>query len=203
MKRIRRVVFCFVMASGLASVVAFIVCQPSPRFSTPQLPMAPDRELPRAELHLRDGRLYCGVETNSFTGWMVEHYANGALKSRSAVSAGLLHGLSQGWHTNGQLQVTEHFKEGISHGPRTKWHPNGMKLSEGEIIAGKFHGTFRRWSESGFLIDQVEFTAGQPHGIALAFFESGFVKRWARIKDGIITDQKSWNDGEQKEAISN
>ena len=34
-------------------------------------------------------------------GNMVEYYAPGRLQSRSVVSNGLLHGLSEGWHTNG------------------------------------------------------------------------------------------------------
>ena len=68
-------------------------------------------EVPSAELHLRDGKLVRGDETNGFTGFMLDRYASGQLRSRSAISNGLFHGLSQGWHTNGQIQVTEHFRE--------------------------------------------------------------------------------------------
>lgn len=158
----------------------------------------------RTNLILVSGRL-CLVgqeQERPFSGVMVEHAADGALRSRSAVENGLLHGLSQGWHTNGRLQVAEHFREGISHGVRTKWYANGLKLSEGEIVDGEFHGTFRRWSESGSLAKEIEFVRGRPHGTALAYFESGYVQTWARVEEGTVKERKSWNDREQKEILS-
>ncbi len=156
----------------------------------------------RTNLALVAGRLCLSGKTNAFTGLMVEHSADGLLRSRSAVTNGLLHGLSEGWHTNGQLQVTENFKEGVSHGLRSKWHPSGVKLSEGGIVDGKFHGTFRRWRENGSLAEQVEFIHGQPDGLALAYFESGFLKTRARMKDGKVVEQKTWKDGESNERMA-
>ena len=80
----------------------------------------PQREdLPEAadsELTMVEGRLVRSGETNAFTGWMTETYTNSTLKSRSAISNGLMHGVSEGWYTNGQIQVREHFVEGVSHG---------------------------------------------------------------------------------------
>jgi len=156
----------------------------------------------RTNLVLVAGRLCLSGQTNAFTGLMLEYSAGGSLRSRSAVTNGLLHGLSEGWHTNGQFQVTEHFKEGVSHGLRTKWHPNGVKLSEGVIVDGKFHGTFRRWSQSGTLAEQLEFVGGQPDGVALAFFESGFLKARAKVEGGKVIEQTSWKDGESKETMA-
>jgi antitoxin component YwqK of YwqJK toxin-antitoxin module len=155
----------------------------------------------RTNLILVAGRLNL-PDQGPFSGLMLEHSADGVLRSRSSVSNGLLHGISEGWHTNGQLQVTEHFKDGVSHGLRTKWYSSGARLSEGEIVEGRFHGTFRRWSESGALLEQVEFVAGQPHGVAMAYYESGFVKKWARIKEGKVIEQQSWNDLEHRETPS-
>jgi antitoxin component YwqK of YwqJK toxin-antitoxin module len=156
------------------------------------------RELPRSDLVLREGRLYRIGSTNRFTGSMVEFYANHALKSRCAISNGLLHGLSEGWHTNGQLQVREEFKEGFSQGLRTKWYADGKKLSEASIVDGKLQGTFRRWHENGSLAEQVEMQSGNPEGWSWAYYPSGFLKAQVRLQGGKPLDQRFWKDGETK-----
>lgn len=186
-------------AVALLAVGALLFFRPS----LPPLPV-PETALPqypRAELQLRDGRLHRLAETNAFTGWMVEHYEDGALRSRSALSNGLLHGLSEGWHTNGQLQVTETFREGVSHGLRSKWHPSGSKLSEGQIVDGKFNGVFRKWHENGVLAEQLEFVNGQPAGLSLAYFPSGSLKARVTLKAGQVAEQQFWKDGESNELV--
>jgi len=149
-------------------------------------------EVLRTELHLRDGCLYRNQETNTFTGWMVERYDGGALKSRSAISNGLLSGLSEGWYTNGHRQITEHFKEGVSHGLRVKWYPDGTKLSEAMILDGRLQGLFRRWHENGALAEEVRMNDGQPDGIATAYFPNGWLKSQTTLEGGKIIAQKSW-----------
>jgi hypothetical protein len=167
---------------------------PSPVPSSATAPV----EVPIAQLELRSGRLHRVGAANPFSGLMVEHYPDGALRSRSAVTNGLLHGLSQGWHTNGQFQVAEHFKEGVSHGLRTKWYASGAKLSEATIVEGKLHGRFRRWHENGALAEEVPFTDGQSDGVALAYFESGFLKSRSEMGSGQVVTQRFWKDGEQR-----
>ena len=159
-------------------------------------------ELARTNLLLIDGRWHRIGQSNAFTGFLIDRYGNGTLCSRSAVSNGVLHGISEGWYTNGQRQVSERFVEGVSNGRRTKWYPNGMKLSESEIVAGKFHGTFRRWTESGTLTEQVGFANGHPHGLAMAYFPSGCLKSRATMQEGKVVAQRSWSDGEQKGPLS-
>ena len=184
-----------VLAGALVTLMVRWLDPMSPAQSIEVAPVA----VSRTNLVLVAGRLCMVGQTNAFTGLMFEHSYGGTLRSRSAVTNGLLHGLSEGWYTNGQLQVTEHFKEGVSHGVRAKWHPNGAKLSEGGIVDGKFHGTFRRWSESGTLAEQIEFASGQPHGLSLAWYPSGFLKTRARMNQGKVVEEKLWKDGESKD----
>jgi antitoxin component YwqK of YwqJK toxin-antitoxin module len=190
-----------VAAALLLTAVVVLVLRPrsgSPARTTAQWPAA-SVEVSRTNLVLDEGRLHRAGQPGMFTGFMVEHSASGALRSRSAISNGLLHGLSEGWYTNGQLQVTEHFREGVSHGLRTKWAASGAKISEASIVDGKLHGTFRRWHENGVLSEQVEFVAGQPQGTSLAYFPSGFLKARVTLLDGKPADQAFWRDGEVKE----
>ena len=157
-------------------------------------------EVHRSELTLSAGRLYRQGETSAFTGWLIEPYPEGARKSRSRIVNGVLHGLSEGWHTNGQLQVREHFRSGVSHGVRERWHLNGSKMSEVTIVEGKLDGTFRRWHENGKLAEEIQIRQGAPDGLSLAYYPSGFLKARARLANGKVLETNSWKDGELKEA---
>lgn len=159
-------------------------------------PVAPLPEVPRTSLVLKDGRLHRPVQSAPFTGTVVEHYASGRLQSRSVVSNGVLHGLSEGWHTNGIRQVAENFTAGISEGVRVKWYPNGAKLSEATISNGKLNGTFRRWHENGALAEQIELRDDQPHGESVAYFPSGFLKTRVRMERGQAVATETFKDGE-------
>ncbi|MBI5800998.1 MAG: toxin-antitoxin system YwqK family antitoxin [Verrucomicrobia bacterium] len=158
-------------------------------------PLAPP-EVPRASLVLKDGRLHRPAQGEPFTGTVVEYYAPGRLQSRSVISNGLLHGLSEGWHTNGVRQVAENFVGGISEGVRVKWYPGGMKLSEAAITGGKLNGTFRRWHENGKLAEQIELRDDQPHGESSSYFPSGCLKTRVRMERGQPTGTESFMDGE-------
>lgn len=155
------------------------------------------RQAPISELVLRDGRMYWKDETAPFTGVIFDRYLDGALKSRSAMVNGLLHGVSEGWHTNGVLQVREHFRHGVSHGLRTKWSPEGHKISEAMIQNGKITGTFRRWHENGALAEEVEMKDGQPHGHSRAFYPDGSLKAEARLESGRVLEQHFFRPGER------
>lgn len=172
---------------GLA-LAGLVGCSPEPP--------APLPEVPRSALVLKDGKLFRPGQSAPFTGTVVEHYAPKQLQSRSVVSNGVLHGLSEGWHTNGVRQVEEHFIGGVSEGLRVKWYPNGAKLSEANIAGGKLNGTFRRWHENGKLAEQIELRDDQPHGESFAYFPSGFLKARVRLEAGKVLHRESFQDGE-------
>jgi antitoxin component YwqK of YwqJK toxin-antitoxin module len=148
---------------------------------------------------MRAGAWFSPGETRGFTGFLLDTYDDGALKSRSAVSNGLLHGLSQGWHTNGQQQVEEHFVAGTSHGLRTKWHSNGQKLSAINIVNGNLQGTFRTWHENGERAEEVELKDGQPDGLSRSYFPSGFLKSQVTLQNGKVVEQRLWTEGEYRQ----
>jgi antitoxin component YwqK of YwqJK toxin-antitoxin module len=134
---------------------------------------------------------------------MIERFADGLAKSRSAVLGGRLHGVSEGWHTNGQLQVLEHFTDGVSNGLRIKYYPNGQKQSEAHVVAGQLHGVYRRWHANGQLAEQIEFRSGKPEGVSLAYFETGFLKTRTMSRSGAVVDRQTWKDGEAGPPASN
>jgi len=159
----------------------------------------PEPTLPAAELVRVDGRFMLRSATNRpFTGWMTEVYPDsGSPRSRSHLTDGRLHGVSEGWHPGGALQVREHFVTGVAEGPVTKWHPNGARLSEGTARAGKLEGVFRRWHDNGMLAEEVTLQHGQPHGLSRAWFPSGSLKAEVTLAAGEVVKQQFWKDGEQ------
>ena len=182
----------------LSGIVVFLLNRPPTKPGRVEIPATPV-EQSRTNLVLEEGRLRQPGAATPFSGYMVEHHASGTLRSRSAVTNGVLNGLSEGWYTNAQIQVAEHFKEGVSHGLRTKWHTNGVKQSEANIIDGKLHGSFRKWHDNGTISEQAEFVAGEPEGPSVAYYPSGFLKARVTMRDGKPTEQSFWNDGEKKE----
>jgi antitoxin component YwqK of YwqJK toxin-antitoxin module len=184
--------------AGLAALALLVglgvwwLCRPAP-----QAMIRP--ELTRPQLVLREGRLFASGQSRAFTGNLVEYFQNGALKSRSTVSNGLLQGVSEGWHTNGLLAVREHFVAGVSHGLRVKWYPSGATLSKVEIINGKLQGTFQRWYENGSLAEEIPMRQGQADGHSRAYYPSGYLKAQATMHQGELAEQKFWKDGERRE----
>ena len=187
-----------VILAVIVGFVAFRITRPQGKIPRVAIPPAP-AELSRTNLVLEEGRLRQSGSATPFTGFMVEHHVDGSRRSRSAISNGVLHGLSQGWFTNGQMQVSENFKEGVSHGLRVKWYAEGAKQSEASIVGGKLQGTFRKWHPNGALAEQAEFVADQPEGTSTAWFPSGYLKARVVMKDGKPAEQTFWKDGEQKE----
>lgn len=164
-----------------AGVWAFLHFRPAPRPPAP----APS-ELTRRDLVLTNGLNFRRGDTNPFTGFLTEHYPSGGLRSRSAISNGLLHGLSQGWHTNGQLQVEEHYVNSVSHGVRTRWFADGTRESEATIERGVIVGTFRKWHPNGVLAQEIMMSNGVPHGLSRAFTPDGALRTEARLSNGVV-----------------
>lgn len=198
-----RVLFGLVLLVSVG-VVGFLVLRHRPNPSDrSDLPEPSDQATHRTNLVLHAGAWHLPGAPAPFTGLLLDTYEDATRKSLSAISNGLLHGLSLGWHTNGQQQVEEHFVAGTSHGLRTKWHPNGQKLSEVNIVEGKLHGTFRRWDEQGALTEEIEMKDGQPDGVSRAYYASGSLKAEARLEQGRVITSQQWKDGEKKPAAAN
>lgn len=180
------------VALGLTTGVAWLF--------RPRVP-EPEPTVTLAEVIRLDGRLVLRTDTNRvFTGWLVEHYPNGGLKSRSRVVNGVLNGVSEGWYMDGRLQVREHFADGISEGLRVTWHVNGTTQSLATVVGGRIHGRFLRWREDGTLSEEMMMERGQPEGVSRAYYPSGFLKTEARLRAGQLVEQRSWKDGQMPAA---
>jgi hypothetical protein len=154
---------------------------------------------PRFRLETRGGRLFRIGESMAFSGWVTDHYTNGAVRLRTGVAEGRLHGVSEGWHENGALELREHFEKGVPHGTRATWHANGQKRSEGQLVMGRQQGMYRQWDEEGRLMAEAEFAAGKPHGLSRAWHPSGCLKAEALMRHGEIEVRHVYPDGARRE----
>lgn len=160
---------------------------------------APAREWPTAqsgELVLQEGRLSRRDSGQSFTGWLVEKYGDGALRSKSFVSNGVLEGLSEGFHTNGVRQVREFFVGGKSEGEVTKWSADGLLLSVATAREGRLHGRFQRWHTNGVLAEEMEMRDGVADGLARSWHASGSPRAEVVLEQGRVVSRRYWEDGQ-------
>jgi len=156
------------------------------RWRTPGSVEAGVQTVGRDRLVLREGRWMKTDETNAFTGMMVEFYPDGTLLSRSAVSNGVLHGVSEGWWTNSVLAVRETFREGRSHGVRTKWDIEGRRIAEADIRDGQIDGFHREWHTNGQLAVEVSMAGGKPQGVSRKWNSEGaLVGQWS-LSNGVV-----------------
>ena len=153
--------------------------------------LVPSLERSRAELDLRSGRLYFQGQSNLFTGYLVERYPGGELQSRSAISNGLMQGVSEGWYTNGVLALRESFMEGKSHGMRTKWDMNSIRISETSIREGQVHGLHREWYTNGQIMLEVPMVDGKATGVARKWnSDASLAGQWT-LSNGVVVDHSS------------
>jgi antitoxin component YwqK of YwqJK toxin-antitoxin module len=167
----------------------------------------PEKEWPvvrTTEVEQQAGRLVRRGTTEVFSGWLTEAYASGILRSRSFVSNGVLHGLSEGWHTNGVPQVRESFVNGRSEGTVTKWSIDGSVVSVATTQAGVLEGRFQRWHTNGTLAEEMEMRNGEPHGTARSWYPSGNPKAEVVLDAGQVVSRRYWDDatGEQAAVVA-
>jgi hypothetical protein len=191
-KRPSSILFLVVLVAGLIAA-GYLYTRPVP------VPIEETREVLLSFTARTNGRIYVSGSPDALTGRVVEYYRGGGLKSRTQVSNGLLHGLSEGWFTNGVKQVDEPFQQGKSHGLRTKWYASGKKLSEANIVDGVLSGPFRKWHENGQLSQEIEMQNGEAHGRSRAWFESGYLKALVTLTNGVVVEQTFYEDGQQKD----
>lgn len=148
--------------------------------ATPPAPIA----VQRADLDLRDGRLYLRNAPAPFAGLLIEDWRPGQRRTEISIRDGQAHGVTRGWFENGQREVEEYFVRGVSHGPRTRWHENGARRSEVKVRDGKLAGVFREWHPNGRLARETPLRDGVPHGEVRSWDAQGKLTGTARVEHG-------------------
>lgn len=183
---------------GLALVVGLVETSRNMLDAAESTTSAPS-SVARFRLENKAGQFFRPGSIVPFTGWLTEHAPDGAMRLKTAVLDGRLHGLSEGWATNGTLELRESFHRGLPHGLRMTWHANGQKRSEGRVIFGQQQGVYRQWTETGALAAEADFKNGKPHGLSRAWHPSGCLKAEALMNHGEVVTRHFYPDGAQRE----
>jgi len=187
----RRPILAVMLAMAVLGVVAVLVGKPR----NPAAPPVAERLV--SELVRQEGGLTDPVNGVLFTGWMLDRYPDGALRSKSWLSNGVLQGLSEGWYTNGVQEIREHFVAGKSQGVVTRWREDGTMLSEGTAVDGRLDGTFRRWHPNGQLAEEATLRLGVPEGVSRAWHPDGSLRAEVQLEGGAVVRQQFWKAGER------
>ncbi|WOK07354.1 hypothetical protein RT717_01800 [Imperialibacter roseus] len=144
-----KVVFCFSIILVLAGCA----------------PLIPDIEIVESQETLSrdlEGRLH--HKDRLFSGYLVEYYPDGTLKTRSAYSGGLLESVSYGYYPTGEVMYARLYVKGEKHGTHAGYYPDGSLKFRYHFVAGKSVGNHQEWYENGLLAKDLNYVNGQPFG---------------------------------------
>lgn len=169
---------------GIATLAGPLACQPKKE----------RRELSIDKITRMDDLIYAQGETNPYDGWVVDHYEEGALRSRALYRGGALNGLSEGWFASGALEIRETFADGVSQGEKTRYYENGRTRSQGMVVDGEYDGLYQQWNEEGVLTESVALTNGVPHGVSKAWHTNGNLKSVVRMESGVALESEFYDE---------
>jgi len=124
------------------------------------------------------------VRGEPFTGILIEHFAEGGLKSRTCFAGGRQDGLSESWHANGRTNEVRQYRNGRKEGDNKGWWPNGKPRFEFHFRDGVYDGTCQEWYENGQLYRLNHFVAGEEVGAQRLWYDDGRVLANYVVKDG-------------------
>lgn len=146
-------------------------------------------------------------------------YDNGALKSLSYLSRGLLHGpasffsnsgqlLSKNWYVNGQLEgkgwyyystgelyAINRNKNGLPEGYQEFYYKNGLPKSILYYKNGALEGTITLYHPNGKIKREIEFSSGKKNGTEYFWNEEGLLIIEAHYEQDVpVGIAREWND---------
>jgi len=79
-----------------------------------------------------------------FSGFAIETFPDGKLKTQMSLMSGRLDGVTRRWHSNGQLESEKGFRDGKPHGRHREWPVDGTLKQEPSWNAGACIHSSRR-----------------------------------------------------------
>lgn len=99
----------------------------------------------------------------------------------------------QYFSSTGKLRVSANYKEGILEGEYKVYYPDGTLQGEVSYKNGEMNGEFKEYYENGNLWTRQEFKDNISEGIYEIYYEDGTPQLKAKIKEGIVIEEKRFN----------
>lgn len=146
-------------------------------------------------------------EGNLFSGYLVDYYSGGALKSKSAYSDGLQESVSYGYYPSGEIMYLRPYIEGEKQGIHIGYYPDGRKKFVYRFEAGLSIGNHREWYADGQLTRDLNYVNGQPFGPQKMWRSDGKIRSNYVIREdgrryGLVGIKRCKNIDTEKERIT-
>ena len=104
------------------------------------------------------------LDSIPFSGYIVDHYENGSLKTKTPYKHGQEHGMKIAYYEDGSIRCYRNFKHGQKDGIHQGFYAGGAKKFEYRFKNGDNLGTHYDWFENGQLAKLTNFKDGKPFG---------------------------------------
>ncbi|MBD1397683.1 hypothetical protein H9Q13_10950 [Pontibacter sp. JH31] len=123
------------------------------------------------ELALKNGVYF--YHDKPFSGFIVEKYESGVLKSVGSYYQGMQHGLTKTYYPNGNQKDIRSYRENVGYGRHYGYWENGNMRFDFTYYHDKREGLQKQWYESGSPYAFLNFKNDQEHGMQQAWRENG------------------------------
>jgi hypothetical protein len=146
----------------------------------------PNTEVPMSTLSFeRQGGLH-KLDTNLFSGYGVDYYPSGKLKSKTAFANGEKQGLAVVYFEDGHLKSQAFYHRNKLHGEKKNWagtaHHHLMASRTYQL--GLAHGEHTKWYGNGQVFKIMRYHMGKEKGLQQAFLENGTLYANYEAKNG-------------------
>lgn len=148
-------------------------------------------------------RVFEGTFTleNERTGFWVEYYDNGNIRSKGEYKNGMKTGKWEYFYYNGQLEQTGSYINDVPHGLWTTFCDNGNIIKKGSYLNGREDGEFVEYTCMGELLKKISFDEGLKSG-DYELHINNFIEKGQYIDDLKVGKwQTFYNDDKIREVL--
>ena len=128
-----------------------------------------------SELELVNGILE--LKKNPFTGILISHFSNNALRSEVFYTDGKKDGSEKQWFENGKLSQERFYKKGLKSGIHSGfWNSEQLKFKYYFNDRGEYNGEVKEWYRTGQLYMSFNYENGKEKGSQRLWKVDGSIK---------------------------
>lgn len=144
----------------------------------------PDRTISadNTSLTKKAARVY--LNDSLYSGFIINHFKNGALQSKAGYLDGKLEGESIQYYDNGQLREKRFYKQNRKTDTHLGFWPNGQAKFEYHFKLDLHVGELKEWYASGQAYRFLTYTEGKEDGSQKMWDPDGKIRANYVVKDG-------------------
>lgn len=121
-----------------------------------------------------DGKVL--LDTALYSGYLMDYYPNGNLKSSKGYYEGKLEGDFTSYYPSGQIYTLRPYHLGEKHGEHLAYYENGKLKFQYTFIEGLSEGTHHMWFKNGELKMEMNYKNGKERGLQRVWRPDGKIR---------------------------